>query len=81
MMDKQQLEWLQCVRDYTDGVRGFGGFVTAGPVLRPVDQGLRKLGYVVGVPNRAFASVVTDVGRAALAAEDDADHPRAVDAS
>jgi hypothetical protein len=75
IMDKQQLEWLQCVRDYSDGVRGYGGSVTAGPGLRPVDQSLRKLGYVIGVGNRAFASVVTDIGRAALAAQDSADHP------
>jgi hypothetical protein len=75
IMDKQQLEWLQCVRDYSDGVKGYGGYVTAGPGLRPVDETLRELGYVVGAPSRASASVVTDIGRAALAAQDGADHP------
>jgi hypothetical protein len=76
-MDQQQLEWLQWVCDYSDGVRGYGGYVTAGPGLRRVDQRLRNLGYVVGVPNRAFASVVTNTGRAALAAQAGTDHPPA----
>ena len=67
-MDKQQLEWLQSVRDYSDGVIGYGGYVIAGPELHPVDQQLRRLGYVVGMPGRAFASVITDAGRTALAA-------------
>jgi hypothetical protein len=75
IVDRQQLEWLQCVRDYSDGVRGFGGYAIAGPGLHPVDQRLRRLGYVVGISNCAFASVVTDNGRAALAAQYDADRP------
>jgi hypothetical protein len=79
-MDKQQLEWLRCVRDYSDGVRGYGGYAVAGPGLHPIDQELRKLGYVGGISNRAFASVVTDIGRAALAAQDVADHLPAVGA-
>ena len=76
-MDKQQLEWLQCVCDYSDGVKGYGGYVTAGPGLRAVDQSLRELGYVVGVPTGALASAVTDTGRAALAACASSDHPAA----
>jgi hypothetical protein len=75
-MDEQQLEWLQCVLDYSDGVKGYGGYATAGPGLRPVDQSLRELGYVVGVANSTLASVVTNTGRAALAAWDVADHLR-----
>ena len=74
-MDKQQLEWLQYVRDYSDGIRGYGGYVTAGPGLRPVDQSLRRLGYVVGLLNQASASVVTASGRAALAAQGVPRHP------
>ena len=80
-MDEQQLGWLRCVREYSDGVRGYGGYVIAGPGLHPIDQQLRKLGYVVGMPNRAFASVVTDIGRTALAAQDGAEHPPASGAS
>ena len=80
-MDEQQLGWLQCVREYSDGVRGYGGYVVAGPGLHAVDQQLRKLGYVVGMPNRAFASVVTDIGRTVLAAWDGAGHPPAGGAS
>jgi hypothetical protein len=80
-MDEQQLEWLQCVRDYSDGVKGYGGYVIAGPRLHPVDERLRELGYVVGMPNRAFASIVTDAGRTALAARDGADHSPAGNAS
>ncbi len=75
-MDKQQLEWLQCVRDYSDGVRGYGSYAAAGPGLRPVDQSLRELGYVIGATNSTLASVVTNTGRAALAAQDGADHLR-----
>jgi hypothetical protein len=80
-MNKQHFEWLQCVRDYSDGLKGYGGYVTAGPGLRPVDQWLRKLGYVIGAPNRAIGSVVTDAGRAALAAQEGAEQPSAVSAS
>jgi hypothetical protein len=50
IVDNQELEWLQCVRDYSDGVRGYGGYVIAGPALHLIDQQLRKLGYVVGIP-------------------------------
>jgi hypothetical protein len=75
IVDSQELEWLQCVRDYSDGVRGYGGYVIAGPALHLIDQRLRHLGYVVGVPDRTIASVVTDTGRAALTAQDGADHP------
>ena len=65
-VDKQQLNWLECVRDYSDGVRGYGGgYAIAGPGLHHIDQQLRGLGYVAGAPNRAFASVVADTGRAA----------------
>jgi hypothetical protein len=67
IMDNQQREWLQCVCDNSDGVKGYGGYVTAGPGLRAVDQSLRELGYIVGVPNDILASVVTRTGRAALA--------------
>ena len=74
-MDKQQLEWLQCVRDYSDCVEGYGGYVMAGPGMHPIDQQLRKLGYVVGMKYRAYASVITDRGRAALAKQGDTDHP------
>ena len=81
IVDNQELEWLQCVRDYSDGVRGYGGYVIAGPALNLIDQRLRKLGYVVGIPNRTFASVVTDTGRAALNAQSGADHPPAGAAS
>jgi hypothetical protein len=77
IMDKQQLEWLQCVCDYSDGVKGYGGYVTAGPGLRAVDQSLRERGYVVGAPTGTLASVVTDAGRAALATRARADHPSA----
>ena len=65
-MDKQQLEWLQCVCDYSDGVKGYGGYVTAGPGLRAVDQSLRELGYVVGVPTGALASGTLAPGRAQI---------------
>jgi hypothetical protein len=67
-MDEQQSEWLQWVRDYTDGVKGYGGYVIAGPRLQPVDKSLRQLGYVVGLTNNALASIITDTGRAALTA-------------
>jgi hypothetical protein len=77
VMDKQQLEWLQCVCDYSDGIKGYGGYVTAGPELRAVDQSLRELGYIVGVANGALASVVTDAGRAALSTCGRADHSSA----
>jgi hypothetical protein len=80
-VNKQELEWLQCVRDYSDGVRGYGGYVIAGPGLHHADLRLRELGYVVGMPNRVFASVVTDTGRTALAAKDGADHSAAISAS
>jgi hypothetical protein len=77
IMTKQQVEWLQCVCEYSDGAKGYGGYVTAGPTLRAVDQSLRDLGYVVGVSTGTLASVVTDTGRAALAACARADHPSA----
>jgi hypothetical protein len=80
-MDKQELEWLQCVRDYSDGIRGYGGYVMAGPALQLIDQRLRDLGYVVGMPDRILASVVTDTGRAALTAQDGPEHPPAGGAS
>jgi hypothetical protein len=76
-MNKQQLEWLQCVRDYSDGVLGYGGYVIAGPGLQPIDQQLRKLGCVASIPNRNFASVITDTGREALAAQDGTHNPAA----
>jgi hypothetical protein len=76
-MDKQWLEWLQCVRDYSDGVLGYGGYVIAGPGLHTIDQQLRKLGYVVGIPNRNFASVITVTGREVLVAQDDTHNPAA----
>jgi hypothetical protein len=75
-MDQQQLEWLRSVRDYTDGVRGYGGYATPGPSLHPIDQSLRKLGYVAGMLNRTSASVVTESGRAFLA-QVDTDQPPA----
>ena len=76
-MDKQQLEWLQCVRDYSDGVVGYGAYVIAGPGLQPIDRHLRQLGYVVSIPNRNCASVITDTGREALAAQDGTHNPAA----
>jgi hypothetical protein len=76
-VDKRQLEWLLCVRDYSDGVRGYGGYVIAGPGFYPVDQGLRKLGYVTAMSTRSCASIITDAGRTALAAQDSVDRQAA----